>query len=338
MVLSGYYGFGNLGDEALLSGLVDGLRQRGLEPVVLSADPSATRKALAVPAYHRYGGLPAALLGSQALVSGGGGLLQDKTSARSLRYYLGVIRLARVLGKRVVVYGQSVGPLSSEGRESVARALRGAHVALRDAASVALAEELGLSAELVGDPALLLGVPPFTPPPDVDRPVLLIPRAGHEGLNDALTEAGRRLLAEGIPIAVLALHPSEDGPAASRLQHETGGQRLQAATVPDAMHSIASARYVLSVRLHGLILACAAGVGFAGLVYDPKVEGFSREVGAPAFRAPVDVDALVTLARMAEPTDRALRDRSLRLASEGLDWLAAALGSSRATFAARRKS
>src|SRR5690554_3525748 len=156
VLVSGYYGFGNLGDEALLSGLLGGLRAQGHTTGVLSGDPKDTEQQHGVEAAHRVRGLALALARADALVSGGGGLLQDSTSRRSLNYYLNVIRLARRTGKRVVVYGQSLGPLSEAGRGAVARTLRGVPLAVRDEASVRLATTLGLKATLVGDPAPLL--------------------------------------------------------------------------------------------------------------------------------------------------------------------------------------
>src|SRR5690606_20512009 len=109
-----------------------------------------------VAARHRTRGLLAGLLESDALVSGGGGLLQDGSSRRSLTYYLGVIGLARLLRRPTVVFAQSLGPLTPDGRTRVAAALKGLPVMVRDASSLGLAESLGLDASLVADPALLL--------------------------------------------------------------------------------------------------------------------------------------------------------------------------------------
>lgn len=328
VLLSGYYGYGNLGDEALLAGLVAGLRRHGHEVCVLSGDPAATRALHGVAAAHRYRGLLPALLRSQVLVSGGGGLLQDITSARSLGYYLGVIGLARRLGRRSVVYGQSVGPLSPAGRARVARGLRGVPIAVRDAPSQELLAGLGRTAERVADAALLLE-PPATSDgaaPTGERPLVLVPRSGHDDLNDALEAAGRRLADAGVPLAVLALHEVEDGAAAERLEHATGARRLQAADPGAALAHLARARYVLSARLHGLILAAVADVGFAGLVYDPKVAGFLADAAAPTLTRPVDVERLVRLGLEAPPPDREALARLRRRAQDGLAWLAHHIG------------
>ncbi len=318
VLLSGYYGYGNVGDEALLSGILTGLRSHGIEPVVLSGDPAATRALHGVRAVDRYRGLPAAIATCDALVSGGGGLLQDVSSGRSLSYYLTVIRLARWLGKRVVVYGQSVGPLSQGGRRRVGRALAGVPTAVRDAPSAALLAELGIEAERVADAALLLQAPEGSAGA---RPVVLVPRAGHDDLNQALLEAGRLLQAESLPLAVLALHEREDADAAERLSEGLGAARLSAPTHREALVRIAGAHFVLSARLHGLIFAAVAGVGFAGLVYDPKVAGFLADARAPAFGRPVDVGALAAAAIEGRPPDTQAVALLRARARAGIEWL-----------------
>ncbi len=193
VLLSGYYGFGNLGDEAILSGLVAGLRAQGHHLVVLSNKPDKTRALHGVEAVTRYQGLVPALMQSDAVVSGGGGLLQDRTSARSLRYYLGILRLAKALGKRPVVYAQSVGPLSPAGARAVKRTLTGLPVAVRDGASQRLLASLGISAELVADAALLLPEPRGTTTVSLTPPVLLIPRGGYPEITESLIALAKAL-------------------------------------------------------------------------------------------------------------------------------------------------
>ncbi|HZJ08425.1 MAG TPA: polysaccharide pyruvyl transferase CsaB [Trueperaceae bacterium] len=330
VLLSGYYGFGNLGDEAILAGLAAALKSRGHVPVVLSGDPAATERLHGVRARPRITGLPRALASVDAVVSGGGGLLQDRTSARSLAYYLWVLRLARWSGRRVAVYGQSLGPLSDGGKAKLARELRGVPLFVRDRASLALAAELGLEASLVGDAALLLGAGSKAPPANAGAssgPVVLVPRGGFEGYNDALTRLASALAEAGRRVAVMALHPIEDLPPARRLLAAApAGEWLEPSTPAAALELLKSARYVVSARLHGCILAAVAGVGFAGLVYDPKVAGFLTQAGAPLFEEPVDDLDLLGVALAARPPDTAAIAALSGAARRGIDELVAALG------------
>lgn len=329
VAISGYYGYGNVGDEALLAALLDRLGKGGFRPLVLSGDPAATRALHGVAAANRAVGLVPALLRSQALVSGGGGLLQDRTSARSLAYYLGVIGLARRLGRRVVVYGQSIGPLSDSGRRKVARALNGVPVAVRDEASQGLLRELGVAAHLTADPALLLdvtpqetGVPPALPMELTGDTAVLLPRAGHPDINRALRVLAQELSASNIPALVVAMQPELDGqPALEVAEGLAGVHAHPASTHAEVLQIVSRAGIVVSARLHGLILAAAAQRPIVGLSYDPKVAAFMAEVGAPFFREPVDIRGLLHATAQREPVD-AVKLASLQArARSGIDWL-----------------
>ena len=317
MLVSGYYGFGNLGDEALLAGMLSGLQEHSV--TVLSQTPAATRVLHGVGAAHRLRGL-GALLNHDALISGGGGLLQDKTSARSLRYYLSVIALAKRLGKRTVVYGQSVGPLSPAGEQAVARALRGLPVAVRDRPSHKLLERLNIPAELVADNALLLPEPTLAAPANL-APVLFIPRSGYPEVTTAFAVLAARLEAEGVAVAGLALQPGEDDAPLEKLSRAAPTLAKMTATSPQrALEQIAGSRHVVSARLHGLILAARAGVPFSGVAYDPKVAAFLTETGTPVHPVPPDPEALlceVLSPRFDTEKIAALNTR----AQNGLTWL-----------------
>jgi polysaccharide pyruvyl transferase CsaB len=322
VLISGYLGFGNIGDEAILAGLAGGLAARGHAVRALSAAPAATRIAHGLPASHRLIGLPWALADGDALVSGGGGLLQDATSHRSLRYYLGVIRAARATGLRVAVFAQSIGPLSARGRRAVARALEGVPVAVRDAGSEALLAELGIAAHRVADVALALRPPPVRQVGGV----LLIPRADVAGARAGLEAVARDAVKEGRPVGVLALQPGGDAREADAIAAAVPGvERRYAARSEEALARCAEVERVVSVRLHGLVFALRAGRAHVGVAYDPKVGGFLDESGGVALPLPLDVERVRTAAREAAAPDVARVDRMVARAEHGLDWLDATL-------------
>lgn len=325
LLLSGYYGFGNLGDEAILAGLAGALTEGGHEVTVLSADPAATATQHGVATAHRTRGVIGALLRCDALVSGGGGLLQDLTSTRSLAYYLAVIRLARLLGKRVAVYGQSLGPLTDEGKNRVARALRGVPAFWRDEQSRDLARELGLDDHVTADAAMLLA-PEEPVGPDRAGPVLLVPRAGHPKYNEALGQLARSLATGGVPLAAVALHSGhDDREVAAIVRVAPAVEVMQARTPAELLERLPSMSYVVSARLHGCVLAAAAGVGFAALSYDPKVEGFAALLDAPVFHEPVDPGALLETVDDPAPLDLYRRSELVASAKVGIEELSSAL-------------
>ena len=315
VALSGYYGFGNAGDEAILMALVREARRRGVEPLVLSADPKATE------ALHGAAALPrarpaalAALARADGLLSGGGGLLQNRTSTRSLAYYLGFLYAAQTLRRPTWVFGQSLGPLDGLGRSLAGPALRRSRaVVVRDRASLELARRLGVPPErlaLGADPALLLE------PPRVareERLVVLVPRGRLPAeANLRLREAGERLAALGYEVLALGMQPRHDEAA---LELFEGFTRELSGDPRRVLYWIAQAGYVLSLRLHGLVLAAAAGTPYAGGSYDPKVKAFCEESGAPYWALPGDPEAMVQVAlHRTGPNKSALRDLRVRAA------------------------
>lgn len=288
LVISGYYGYGNAGDEAVLSGMLHSLRQErdDLEITVLSGNPDHTERTHGVEAVPRSQPLAVArtIRAADGLISGGGSLLQDRTSFRPVAYYAGVMQLAHWLRRPYVVYAQGLGPIRRRmNRRLAALALRrAAYVSLRDEASLALARELGVRGQidLVPDPALALR-PPTT---QAGNHLLVAVRAWQTAtpylanLRDAL-----RQLSDELPIVALPMQGSMDLAASREVVAGIPGAEVLSpdATLAEQLATIGSARVVLGMRLHALILAAAAGVPAVAVSYDPKVDAFAAQVGQP---------------------------------------------------------
>lgn len=299
VVVSGYYGFGNLGDEAVLAATVQGLRRHapGCRLVVLSARPRRTayeHGVGAVPRLHPWAVL-SALRGARLLLSGGGSLLQDVTGPFSLPYYLSVVELALALGVPVMVFAQGVGPLRrSLSRRWVRRVLaRARHVTVRDPDSLELLRRLGVTdvpVEVTADPVLSLDVSAWLPPAPPERPYLAV-NVRARGLDE---EGARRLgralgglaAAEGLELRFVPMEPVEDGHAARTVAAaaaEAGAAGVQVVPGPlslaGAVSLLAGAEAVVAMRLHALVLAAMAGRPLLGLSYDPKVDAFLARLG-----------------------------------------------------------
>ncbi|MCS7058573.1 MAG: polysaccharide pyruvyl transferase CsaB [Meiothermus sp.] len=310
--VSGYYGFRNAGDEAILEAIVQEVRARGHEPLVLSGNPRETAARYGVEAVRR--AHPLELWRSfgriDLLLSGGGGLLQDKTSRASLWYYLTVIQLAQRRGKPVFVFNQSLGPLSPWGERRVRRALRGVPCLFRDGDSLAYARRLGLEAQLGADPALLLSPPPVEREPNM---VVLVPKYGTEAANASLHKLADRLQGEGYEVVILALQPGFDEPVLERFKSFT---RELAWDPRRVSYLLAQAGYVVSVRLHGAILAAAAHTPFAAIAYDPKVAGFCRDAGAVFVEPPGNPEVLANaVLTCQQPNWKAIEEMKVRARS-----------------------
>lgn len=315
LVVSGYYGFGNAGDEAILSAMVAALRRRepALELVVISGNPAETSRRHGVRSISRgHIGVVRALMRSDGLVSGGGGLLQDRTSTRSLLYYAGVMLLAVTLRRPMYVYAQGIGPLTGRlGRAVAGLALRRAsYVSVRDQASLDEVRALGADAEVAADPAI--GLTPLPPRATSDRPTIVVavrPAPGWAQLEEAFVAALRKL-GEGHRLTFVAMQPAQDGPLAIRLAARVGPYTTVAdyADLDELREHIGSAALVIGMRLHALILAATAGVPFVAVPYDPKVEAFAAALKQPVAATvggSLSANALVRLAREQVSADRA---------------------------------
>jgi len=293
VVISGYYGFGNAGDEAVLAGILVTLRSHlpRADVVVLSGNPTQTRRLHGVNAVSRITGALCTLPGADLFISGGGSLIQDVTSARSALYYLGLLGLATVLAKATVVYAQGIGPLRRGWVRVLARRIlaRTTLITVRDEDSISVLKDLGLvrPVHLVADPAFVLAPTPASQIQDMIGSHH-IPRIGvalrswhDDSFVDALVEglqAARRRLGE-TEIVVLALHPERDLALCTRVARDVDGRVLAGLPPSDLMAVVGTMDLLVGGRLHALIASVLMGVPPIGLSYDPKVEGFVRQIG-----------------------------------------------------------
>jgi polysaccharide pyruvyl transferase WcaK-like protein len=293
----GFQGFGNVGDEAILTGIETMLGGRatvrtiftgGLAAVV--AFPAARRmrtwRLLPTPVAIRE------LRGVDALVIGGGGLVNDYWPAVIPRYLLWCLA-ARLAGARVVWVGAGVGPIRRGAwRSAAGLAFRVSNlVTVRDEASagwvVACLPSAGVHE--IPDPAFFNPRPPRR----VGAGVGIVARgpgprdAGRSAqLADSLVGVIGELRRRGEAVEVIAMHPPEDEPFLALMRERLEGAGLAeiqlVSLAPDpagAISRLATFDRLISVRLHGLILGALAGVPAVTIAYDDKVGSAARAIG-----------------------------------------------------------
>jgi polysaccharide pyruvyl transferase CsaB len=300
VLLSGYYGFGNLGDEALLDVIVERVRARfpGVDIEVLSATPSATARRLKIEAASRWEwrAVRAAVARADVVLSGGGGLLQNATSLRSLLYYAAVLREAIRAKRKTMIFAQSIGPLDAWGRLVVRRCCKGLQRAtVRDERSRELLKTLvpKTPVERTADPVFLYDIPAE----DIDLSAEgLGPESGAYAIvsvrkiatfkDGALTVARAvdRLAQEhGVRVAFLPLGGAGDAEVSTEIirRCESAPVLLPDCSLPKAAAILRGAHVVVGMRLHALILAARYSVPFLALPYDPKVAALCDELEYP---------------------------------------------------------
>ncbi|MCP9800565.1 polysaccharide pyruvyl transferase CsaB [Synechococcus sp. RedBA-s] len=292
-LLCGYYGEHNLGDDALLTALLAQLPE-GCDPTVTAFDQGEVQQRLGVRTCARrdFKVVRRALDRCDVLVLGGGSLLQDATSFRSLLYYAALIISARLQGKPVLLWGQGLGPLRRRRSRLLVRRLLNLVQASswRDPGSAALAAAWGRPGQLGSDPVWSLAtrrwhgqggplVLCWRPTPLLEgerwRPLL-------EALDAVAAAADREVI-------WLPFHRDQDRGLLASLDRQGLVPRRLAqrcreelvATPEEAMEIFSGASLVLSMRLHGLIVAALAGAPLVALSYDPKVRAAAQALACP---------------------------------------------------------
>lgn len=318
VLICGAYGKGNAGDDSILEAILQ--QMRSIDPdvplYVLSRNPDETRLRYRVEAIHTF-----ALfkflhrMGKTKLyINGGGSLIQDVTSTRSLQYYLSNIVMAKRKGNRVLMYGCGIGPVSLPKNRKFAGKVIDRYadlITLRDPQSETELRDMGVKKpeiRITADPALLLDAAPAD---KVDSFLLsqgmepggryamfaLRPWKNVEDKLPIFAAQAKELSEKGITPVFFALEPKRDMDITKK-----------AAAMANCPHHVIAAPHdghlivgimgrmelLVSMRLHALIFAAGQGVPLMGIVYDPKVSGFLDYLGKNRYTdlAAVEEDAL----------------------------------------------
>jgi len=342
VLLCGAYGMHNAGDEAILEAVVSEMRE--IDPdmpiTVMSRSASETARRCGVEAINTFN-IPCllrTLRRRELYINGGGSLLQDVTSSRSLWYYLFTLDAAKRRGCKVMMYGCGVGPVSGRLNRRLTAAVVNRSVdavTLREADSMAQLRAFGITVpdvSVASDPALSLD------PAGAEQVDGLMRRLGMDPAGQYLCLSLRRwagirdklpLFAAaadyayetcGLTPVLLSVNPRQDDRSTEALRSLIHAPCI---TVQEPMDTAAMSgligrmRAVCAMRLHVLIFAAARAVPLAAVSYDPKVASFLECLGQnnyldyEALSGPEQLFALVDGALQAEP--EALRDATARL-------------------------
>lgn len=304
VMISGYYGFHNSGDDSILSAIISNLRKKcpNIRITVLSKNPQETSKIHAVDAIDRFSiyRILKALKRTKLLISGGGSLLQDVTSSASLYYYLAVMRLAKLCGAKVMLYANGIGPISKKRNIWYVKRV----VSKTDLVTL---REKNSRDELQG--IIEKSVPVFV----TADPVYALENEEGRLVDEALQRSGLLGDAEFFIIAlrewkssdkyieakvaefadavskkygfvplVVPMQDIYDKEISARIAEKINCKcgLLECGLPPQTMLGVVKrAKFVLGMRLHTLIYAVKNSVPAIALDYDPKVDAVMESVG-----------------------------------------------------------
>lgn len=333
VVVSGYYGFDNLGDEAILEEIISEVGR--LVPdkskiVVLSQNPEKTKSVFGVHAVDRWSlsALQPVFAKAKLFISGGGGLYQDTTSVKSVVYYAGLATMARMFGVPMVIYAQGVGPLKSAVSKLLTEtAMKSAKaITVRDSDSVSLLENWGIkSARLTADPVWCLE--PTKLPSSISSTIDKAP-SGQFLLGLSLRES--RLVSKsmiegwaltmaqkakaGTILVPLIFQPNQDAELLEAFTTVWKAQGFETIDLdfeqmirPSQWISLLS-RFdlVVGMRFHSLLMALKTGVPTIGLAYDPKVSYLMKTFEQPSLNLTSGLDEKAAASELANLMESAL--------------------------------
>lgn len=307
--ISGSYGGMNLGDEAILEGILGQLRATvPAEITVFSKNPADTlarhhvEHAIAPRALTRREMIPQ-IEALDLLILGGGGILYD----RDAEEYLREVTIANELDVPVVLYAISAGPLEAQGsRRAVQAALNVTPppiITVRDRLGYRLLEDVGVTGEihLTADPALLLEPAELSVEAlrsegvDLDRHLVgfsvrepgpaapdIRPDDYYALLANAADFVVERYDAEVLFVPMELVDVQHSHAVVAHMRNAERAEVLRRRYTPrQILDLMGRLELAVGMRLHFLIFAALQCTPFAALPYASKVSGLLEELGMP---------------------------------------------------------
>lgn len=303
VLISGYYGSRNGGDEAMLASMLEGLREFGgdIKVTVISLNPEYTKKRHnvdAIPTKDIFA-IVKKILSADLVISGGGSLLQNVTSRRSLYYYLGIIFLAKFFGRKVMLYAQGIGPVYGFFPRKIMKLIvnRADLITVRDSGSPKELERLGIDKPKIfctADP--VLATKPVST--EVGKKILekysVVPEEKLVGVSvrlwadwkhcqTELAKAADEISARlGAKIIFIPMQFPEDVKAAKAVAALMKNNFVvidEELSTSDVLSLIGCMNLVIGIRLHALIFSGVMNIPALGISYDPKIDRFLDSVG-----------------------------------------------------------
>lgn len=300
LLLAGYFGAGNLGDDAILKGFVTGLEGLSYQYRAISASPERLMRNLGIQSVPKmdFAAVKQAISECDALVFPGGSIFQDVTSTRSVIYYSNLVKVAKKHNKKVIMLGQGIGPLTSwTGKRLATAAFNAADMlAVRDPMSISALKSLGVKTNprSTADCAFLLPPPPEKSEDSTSYGVAGMKTVGvsvrpwgkdkSKAVITAFADLVKLLSSNGYVPVMMALDDTEDRKIIEAIAKKHGGKvpDLKGLTTPTQLQQrVARMEAVIAMRLHAGILASTVGIPSLMVSYDPKVTAFANLMGLP---------------------------------------------------------
>lgn len=304
VTICGSYGRGNAGDDAILKAL--GKELSGISPdirlCVMSRNPKQTRHNYRVGSIYTFNPFKmiSAMRKSHLYINGGGSLIQDSTSSRSLWFYLFTLRMARLCGCKIMMYGCGIGPVSGKFNRTLSAKIidKCANViTLREPDSLEELSRMGVKKpkmQLSADPTLNLEPANeeviqsafFSEGLDISGKYVCIAMRKWKNFDKKLPEMARvaDYIAKkhGLVPVLVPMERERDLPIAEAIASKMEENALILRGEYDVYTMIgilSKMKLIVAMRLHALVFGAGQGVPVVGISYDEKVSNFMHYIG-----------------------------------------------------------
>jgi len=326
ILVSGYIGFSNFGDEAVFAALSSYLKSKDADVTAFSSNPKETTRMHGVKSlkYNNPLDILKGILDCDILFSGGGSLLQNTTSSLSLFYYLAIIFLTLLTGKKVVIFAQGIGPIKGGFSEFLAKiAIKAAKiVTVRDTESQFILKKWKINSTLVCDPVWGIKLPEYKPQGYVG--IQLRP---YEHMDKYFMERlarGVGLYFDDRKVQIFSFQNNQDASVCyefqSILKKASPGidcEVIARASIDELVEDFSKLEYLIAMRFHACLLGLHYGIKTLPVSYDKKVESLAKNIGIDYLSADDNVDFYPTIQEFRNEGMKAFRPQGLNMA---FDW------------------
>lgn len=288
-VISGYIGFDNFGDEAIQQVLTAHLKEQNAEKItVISSNPEKTAGLYGVNSCKMLNFIKP-ISECDVLISGGGSLLQDVTSLKSLIYYLSIIILAIALNKKVIIFAQGFTPFRTKiGKFLTKHILKHCHeISVRDIKSQELLKDLGINSELVTDPVFGININYEQNKEGVGIQLREYPTLNDIFLNQLADEIAKHFSDKKIKL--FSLQDSLDLAPLQKFAEMLNSRNIKSELynnldINNTINELSKLEYLIGMRFHACLVSAKARVKILGINYDIKVQNLAKTVGFPSVK------------------------------------------------------
>ncbi len=308
LLIAGYHGYGNCGDEATLMAMTTNIKEMAddVNITAISHIPELTKTEYNINSVQRFNAVEVAraILKSDIILSGGGTLIQNGTSTRSLLYYLSIIKFAKLFKKRVMLYSNGIGPVKGSINRALVRLVvdNVDLITLREefskedlldmgvkkpdiyvtadaaftlksisderARELLLKEGIPLDKEIIG-----VSVRSWTKTKFVDKYI------------KEVAKACDNMIKQGKIVLFIPMEQPKDTEISKKVMYEMKQDAyiLNNKYKPDEILGIiGQMNLIIGMRLHTLLFSALKNVPMIGLIYDPKIEYYLNVLNMPS--------------------------------------------------------